>query len=68
MGFEVVGGWRALVELLEPLSQHLRVIELLLDVGFEALFDLLGAHAVEDDGVGEVVHYGLDFVAVRLLE
>jgi len=41
------------------------VSELLLDILFQTLFDLLGADAVEDDGVCLVVHHGLDLIGVR---
>jgi hypothetical protein len=41
---------------------------ILLDVGLEALLDLLGANPVEDDGVRLVVHHGLDLVAVGVAQ
>src|SRR5215207_2877722 len=56
------------VELLDAAGELLRVAELLLDVLLERLDDLLRAHAVGVDRVGDVAHHRLDLHPVRLLE
>jgi len=53
--------------LFQPLTDLFGVAEFLLDVGPEALLDLLGVNAVEDDRERLVVHHGLHLVAVGIL-
>jgi hypothetical protein len=68
LGVEVERAGHDAVELLDPVRKHPGVPELLLDVLLERLADLLRAHAVRVDRVGEVAHHRLDLHPVGPLE
>jgi hypothetical protein len=67
-GLEVEAAGYPAVELLDPAGELLGVGELLGDVGRQRLLDLLGADAVEVDGVGDVALHGLELHPIGLSE